>query len=230
MSILSKIFTAIKGGANEVGEGIVDANAIRIFEQEIREAKSNLGNAKQELTNIMAKKMSVDREIEQINKDIAQYESAAISALNKGEEALAVEVAEKLATLENDLTIKQQASLTFKNHVARVKDIMKKSERKIADHERELMMVKTTESVHKATRSISDNFGAGATKLVNAKESLERIKAKQQGFEDRMVAAEQLETESSSDSLDSKLRDAGITENNQAKDDILARLRDKANK
>ena len=39
MSILKKIFTAIRAGAREVGEGIVDSNSVRIFEQEIKDGK-----------------------------------------------------------------------------------------------------------------------------------------------------------------------------------------------
>ena len=38
MSIWKKIITAVRGGASEVGEAIVDANAIRILEQEMRDA------------------------------------------------------------------------------------------------------------------------------------------------------------------------------------------------
>ncbi len=34
MSIFKKIMTAVRGGATEVGEAIVDANGTRIFEQE----------------------------------------------------------------------------------------------------------------------------------------------------------------------------------------------------
>ncbi|MDH5219151.1 MAG: PspA/IM30 family protein [Gammaproteobacteria bacterium] len=230
MSVFSKIFTAIKGGAREAGEAIVDANGVRIYEQEIRESKDNLAKAKQELTSIMAKKMGVDREIDRLNKDIAKYEEHGVAALNKGEDALAAEVAEKLADIENELNTQKGASEQLASHITRVKNLMKQSERKIAEHERELSMVKTTESMHKATKSISDNFGAGATKLVNAKESLERIKNRQRTFEDKMSAADQLESESGSASLDSKLAEAGITQGNSAKDDMLARLRQKAAK
>ncbi|MDH5730691.1 MAG: PspA/IM30 family protein [Gammaproteobacteria bacterium] len=201
-----------------------------MYEQEIRESKENLAKAKQELTSLMAKKMNVDREINSLTKDVAKYEEHGVNALNKGEEALAVEVAEKLAELENELTTQKGAAEQFAAHISRVKNLMKQSERKIAEHERELSMVKTTESVHKATKSISANFGAGATKMVNAKESLERIKKRQQTFEDRMSAANELESESDSGSLDSKLAAAGISETNSAKDDMLARLRQKAGK
>lgn len=41
-SIWSKLFTALRGGANEVGESIVDQQALRILDQEIRDADSAL--------------------------------------------------------------------------------------------------------------------------------------------------------------------------------------------
>ena len=46
MSILSKLFTAIKGGARETGEAIIDKNSIRIFEQEIKDSEAELEKAK----------------------------------------------------------------------------------------------------------------------------------------------------------------------------------------
>ena len=45
-SIWSKLFTALRGGANEVGEAIVDQQALRILDQEIRDADSALSNAR----------------------------------------------------------------------------------------------------------------------------------------------------------------------------------------
>ena len=46
MSILKKLFTAVRGGAREAGQAIVDANGIRIFEQEIADAQNALQRAK----------------------------------------------------------------------------------------------------------------------------------------------------------------------------------------
>jgi len=54
MSIFKKIMTAIRGGASEAGEAIIDANATRIFEQEIRDAENHLTKAKRDLTGVMA--------------------------------------------------------------------------------------------------------------------------------------------------------------------------------
>lgn len=225
MSIFKKIFTAIRGGATEVGEAIVDANSTRIFEQEIRDAENHLTKAKRDLTDVMAKQMQTSREVEHLKKEIQTHEGYATQALNQGNEALALEVAEKMASLETELAAQQSALQNFDASVARLKDLIKKSERQLADYKRQLSVVKTTDSVHKATAAITDNFVSGNSKLLNAKESLERIKAKQQNFDDRMAASEQLQAESGDASLEAKLKAAGIGEQNSSADAILARLK-----
>ena len=54
MSIFTKLITAIRGGATEAGQAVVDTQAIRILEQELRDSKKALGDAKMGLTSIMA--------------------------------------------------------------------------------------------------------------------------------------------------------------------------------
>ena len=63
MSIFKKIITAVRGGATEAGEAIVDANSTRIFEQEIRDSEKHITIAKRDLTEVMAKQMQAAREL-----------------------------------------------------------------------------------------------------------------------------------------------------------------------
>lgn len=228
MSIFSKIMTAVRGGASEAGQAIVDVNAIRIFEQEIRDSKNAIEKGKRDLTGVMADKMKEERKVKELSKDIAAYEEKAIALMNKGDEALALEVAEKIAELENELVVHKDAAAVFETRVASLKNLMKKAEKTIRDHERELNMIKTTESVQKATMSIKSNYGSGIGKLGDAKESLNRIKAKQQEREDRMKAAEELEAESGTGSLDEKLNAAGVGDKTAGGSDVLARLKAKS--
>lgn len=227
MGILNKILTAFRGGANEVGQSIVDANSTRIFEQEIRDAEKHLTKAKRELTDVIAKEMQASREIDRIKRAVAEHEGYATQALEKGNETLALEVAEKIAQLEMELAEQQTANDSFSAHAARLKDLVKKTERQLADYQRQLSMVKTTESVQKATASITDSFASSNSKLLNAKDSLERIKARQQQFDDRLKAAENLEAENSDQSLKAKLAEAGIGEQKSNASDVLERLKAK---
>ncbi|MDT3308464.1 PspA/IM30 family protein [Shewanella vaxholmensis] len=225
MGILNKILTAFRGGATEVGQGIVDANSTRIFEQEIRDAEKHLTNAKRELTDVMAKEMQASREIDRLKRSIAEHEGYATQALDKGNEALAIEVAEKIAQLDQELAEQQTANDSFSAHAARLKDLVKKTERQLSDYQRQLSMVKTTESVQKATATITDSFASSNSKLLNAKDSLERIKARQQQFDDRLKAAETLADENSDKSLQSKLAEAGIGEQKSNANAVLDRIK-----
>ena len=227
MNIFKKIITAVRGGAREAGEAIVDANSTRIFEQEIRDSEKHIIIAKRDLTEVIAKQMQAERELNQLQTSIKEHEGYAVQALEQGNEALAIEVDEKIAELENSASDQQQANESYLKSAAHLKDLIKKSERQLTDYKRQLSMVKITESVQKATSAITDNFVASNSKLLNAKDSLERIKQKQAMFDDKLKAAEQLDSETNGDSLQSKLKEAGIGAQQSSAQSILDRLKKK---
>lgn len=227
MSLIAKIFTAIRGGAREAGESIVDQNSVRIFEQEIKDAEKSLNKAKRDLTEVMAKEMQASRRVEELQINIKKHEDYATQALEKNDEVLALDIAQKIAEIQSELEIQKKAQLSFSSHVTRLKDLIKKTGKSLADMQRQLVMVKTTESVQKATTAITANYASGSSKLLTAKESLDRIKKKQEDLDDRLKAGEVLQDEFSGDSLERKLKEAGIGQDSSKASDILAQLKAK---
>lgn len=57
----------------------------------------------------MAEQMAAQREVTRLEKEINEHEGYAGQALEKGDEALALAVAEKIANLESSLAAQQQA-------------------------------------------------------------------------------------------------------------------------
>ena len=227
MEFIKKLLTAIRGGSRELGEAVLDSQGIRIYEQEIEDAKSAIKQAEQDLTGVMAKEMQAGREIERLKQEISEYEQKALASLEQGNEALAGDVAVKIAELESELEAQESAKQQFSAHVAQVKERIKATHAKIREHEREIAMVKTAENVHKAAMSISQHMDGGSSKMVAAKESLERIKHRQQDLSDRMAASEALHAELSGKSLDDKLKAAGIGDDADRKKRVLDRLKAK---
>ncbi|MEL0583735.1 MAG: PspA/IM30 family protein [Candidatus Thiodiazotropha sp. (ex. Lucinoma kazani)] len=227
MEFFKKLMTAIRGGSRELGEAVLDTQSIRIYEQEIEDAKEAIKKAESDLTGVMAKDMQAGREIERLEKEVSSYESKALSALDQDNEALAGEVAEKIAELEVELETQRIAKDRFSAHVDSVKEMIKQTHAKIREHEREISMVKTTDNVHKAAKSINQHIDGGSSKMVAAKESLERIKHRQQDDSDRMVASESLNDELSGESLENKLKAAGIGDESDRKKQVLERLKAK---
>ncbi len=210
MSVIRKMITLLRGSAREIGESVVDANATRIYEQEIHDARQSIEAARVGLTEVMAKEIQSAREIERLKKEIARYESLAIEALDKAQESLAEEVAGRVGALELELEEQSKAHATYAVQVVKLKDMIKAAEAKIREHEREISMVKTTESVYRATRSISDTIGSTGSRLLDARQSLERIKQRHEDLADRMQAAESLDRELGEKALETKLAEAGI--------------------
>jgi phage shock protein A len=225
MSVIRKMMTLLRSSARELGESVVDANATSIYEQEILDAKASIQQARGDLAGVMAKEMQTARRIEQLKAEMRRYEGLAVEALNKSQEGLAEEVAAKVGAMELELTEQAKAHAGYAVQVAKLKDLVKAAEARIREHEREVTMAKTTESVYRATRSISDNLGRGGSRLVNARESLERIRQRHEDLSDRMTAAEQLDHEFGHQALERKLAAAGIGDAADRTRQVMARIR-----
>lgn len=225
MSVIKKVMTLLRSSVREIGESVVDANATQIYEQEIVDSKRNIEQARADLTGVMAKEMQSAREIERLRSEMLRYEGLAVEALDKSKESLAEEVAAQVAVLEAQLDAQSKAHASYAVQVSRLKDLIKTAEGRIRDHERELAMAKTTESVYRATQSISENIGSGGSRLVNARESLQRIKQRHEDLSDRMTAAEQLDNECGHGALERKLEEAGIGDQVDRKRRVMERLR-----
>ena len=223
MSILKSIMIAIRGGVSEVGEAVVDANAVRILEQEIREAGDALAKAKTSLTNMKGTEISLNRKVNTLNEDIVSLESKAMACLEKGDEALAIEVAERIAEIESERDDFKTEYDTTKVNVNKVNKMIKGYDKKIQKNKRDLDKVKTVEQLQKATSVISSNISASGSADNKVSAALERVKAKQQKFEDNLEAGDWMETQG--DDLEARLADAGIGENSTSANSVLARLK-----
>ncbi len=227
MNVMKKLLTSLRGGARELGEAIVDTQAMRIFEQEIEDSKVSLAEAKEGLTEIVAKKMATERKLSHIDSGIAENEGYAVKALDESNEPLALEVAGKIAKLEASAEEVKGELVSYDQNVSLLKSQIQEAEKLIAEHERELAMVKARESVQQATKSVTQTITANDSSIGSARESLERIKQKQQGEQDRLNAGVQLRQEFQGDGLDEKLKAAGIKREKHSAEDVLNRLKAK---
>ena len=224
-SIWSKLFTALRGGANEVGEAIADQQALRILDQEIRDADSALSNARRELVTIMAKhKLSADR-VSEYEAKIGDLEAKAVSALNAGREDLALEVAEAISTLTNDLGVEKKQTDEFGTYADNMRKDINKAEARIKSLRQQVDMAKARESVQKAQVSASIASGGANGKLETAVNTLNRLQAKQDQRAAEMEAQEQLADSSNGNDLERRLREANIVPDQGSANAILERLK-----
>ncbi len=225
MTIWSKLVTALRGNVNELGEAVVDSQAMVILDQEIRDADNELRQAKSSLAEIMAKHKVARDHIETLNRKAAEYEGYALKALEKNEETLAAEVAEKIAQLENETRNQQVVVDNYATSVADLRKAVQQAEGNLKRLRQQADTVRATESVQKAQAAVASRHSGSNAKLRTAMDSLERIKQKQAERGARMEAAQELERETHGDELATKLKAAGITGENHNAAAVLERLK-----
>ena len=227
MSIWAKVATAIRGGVSEAGEAIVDNQALRILDQEIRDADSELGKSKDALTGIIAKRKLADKKVESLKSSLAEYEGYAMQALDKGDEGLAVEIADKIAGLETELMGEEGVAKSFRDSETQLRKSVLQTEANLKRLKQQVDTVKATEIVQRSQAAVAARHSGAGSSMGSAVDSLERLKNKQAERAAKFEAASELADSTEEVSLDAKLKAAGIVDGGASGGDVLARLRAK---
>jgi len=222
MAIWSKLFTLGRAGANEAATAVVDANALRILDQEIRDADKAQGKARDDLAGLVARRRILETEVESFRSQAAKYESSARIAMEKGDMDLARQVAQRVADLEQDIAMKAPQVAEMRAAEDNIHKAVAATDRKIEQLRREVEVVKVNESVQRAQATVASS--AAGSSIGSAAQSLARIRERQAIRGETIRAAGELEDRRTGADLDEKLRLAGILPGQSSADDVLARL------
>ncbi len=222
MAIWSKLFTLGRAAGNEAASAVVDANALRILDQEIRDADKAQGKARDDLAGLGCSPRILEAEVLSFQAQIAKYEGSARVAVDKGMD-LARRVAQRIADLEQDISMKAPAG---RRHApGRGTDPYRHCRDRPQDRaaRREVDVVKVNESVQSAARPPSQR-AAPAIRSVQPPTVLARIRERQMIRGEKSAPRAKLEDRRTGADLDEKLRLAGILPGQSSADDVLARL------
>ena len=229
MSIWAKVATAVRGGVSEAGEAIVDKQALRILDQEIRDADSELGRSKEALTGIIAKRKLADKKVDSLKSSLTEYEGYAMQALNKDDDGLAIEIAEKIAGLETELLGEECLAKAFSESEGQLRKTVGQTQANLKRLKQQVDTVKATESVQRSQAAVAARHSGAGSSMRSALDSLDRLKSKQAERAAKFEAASELAESTEEVSLDAKLKAAGIVDGGASGGDVLARLKAKRN-
>jgi phage shock protein A len=220
-----RLVDAVRAGAHELGEAIVDSQALRILDQEIRDADAELHRAKDALAEILAHyKVALDRRDASARR-VEDYEGYALKALRAADDALAREVATKVTAFEEQRDADELRVRELAERVADLRKAIAQAESHIRRLKQQVDTVRATETVQRAQAAVAHRHTGEDSRLRTALDSLERIKHRQSARTARMEAAADLAREDTVDALESRLRAAGIIDEPTGPDAVLARLK-----
>ncbi len=227
MNIWSSLISTLKGDSKEANESILDKKALSILDDEVRQTADGLVLSKKALSELIAKQRRAENNILQCQNNINEHENYALKALEKNDESLALEVAEKIVELEAD---KQQQITIQEGYASTAKDLkhmVKQAEFSLKRLKQQIDTIKATESVQRAQAAVTGRHNNSKQRMQTAQESLARLKERQVNKATRFEVEKELSAETRRDSLLEKLEQAGISTGSTKADDVLSRLKNK---
>jgi phage shock protein A len=158
MSILRKLNTLLRAGARETAQHITDANAIRIYRQEVIDAENLLSRRRGCLAAIIATRKDLEKEIASAQARIQSRERqiAAVTSKARTEELLML-AARDIAATERHLTALQQRQVEMAQRIAKEELTLRHLLAEIREHRREVKILES--QVAQSGRSLAYRHG-----------------------------------------------------------------------
>lgn len=220
MSVWRKLVTAIKGSANEAAEAVVDANLMKILDQEMREAKDAIGKARDEKARMTANKIMKEKSVAEMMTEIERRTEAARTAKQQGDEALAVEIIESVLKLRDKVEADQALADQYRQTEEGMDNALKQSQSRVETLQRKIEAAKANEALLEAQKATSVNASSSNARLSNAMASLERLEQRQAHQQAVLSAAEEEAQQLSGAALEDRIKAL----ENPAKNDVQAIL------
>lgn len=218
--------TLMRGQARRGGEAVLDANALALLDQQLFETEQGLIAARRDLSSLMAERKLQDRRRGELAERMQQYEGYVSAALEKQDEALAMETAEKVAELEERHT---QLSARIEELDGREQEF-RRFIADAADNLRELRqqqaVARVSERITHTSRRLGDTGNGLSRRLEESRETLDRIQARQERARLEWEAGRELAGETGNGSLEQRLERAGIIDGREGRArEMVERLR-----
>lgn len=224
MSVWGKLFTAVRGGVNETAEAVADTQAMRILDQELRDADNALRQARGDLAGLMASAKRIEKRIGDARAKEQRDVENARAAMGAGREDLARGLAERISIARAELVRDETDLEQMRGQQQVMLRTVKETEARIGTMKREVESVKATDSLQRAQKAIASSHAGVNSRLGSAMGSLDRIRDRQAQLGARLEAGDEMAALESGADLDRQLLEAGIGGRTTSADDILAEL------
>ncbi|MEM1237467.1 MAG: PspA/IM30 family protein [Pseudomonadota bacterium] len=205
--MLGTLRTILIGESRRTEEKVRDHYALDLIAQKIRESEDALKAAKATLATLIQRQRSETRQIEGLEKRIKTMVERARAAIQDGNEAMANEAAQAIATMKNEKTIRDGTLDRLDQKVMRLKASVETMHRRIID-------LKQGEIAAKAARREADtqrrlNRTISRTAPANeAQELIDRVLGQDDPFEQGQILDE-IDGDLNHDTLDDRMAAQG---------------------
>ena len=222
MGIFSKLTTLARGAARESAEVILDANAIRVFEQEIVDVEQSIQLRKQAMSEVIVARNQVEREIASIKSVISKREEQAKSLIeNQPDDDMIDEIANDIVQYEDTLVDLQAQHSTMSKRILTMESALRRAVTEVSQYRRDLRLARA-QQIGASNLARANNIPRQLSELESTRRHVADL---QSGDDDREEAWVEMEDRMDPQGLNQRRSKVSDADKTRKKDAVLNRLK-----
>lgn len=221
--MFKQLFTLARGRSTDASNAFLDANAISLLRQQMREAAQGVEKSRKAVTIVMAYAEREKTTLSAIVNKIKGLEDRAIKAIEMDCNDLALEAATAIANLEAEKSATQQTIDKYTSEITRLRHDLSQSEAMLTDLKRGQRIAEATDK----TQKLRGDFPVlTQNDLADASTTLKRLQERHEHSDATMAAMTELSATTRAETLTERMANAGIRSSTKiTAQDVLARLK-----
>ncbi len=216
--------TMINGQSARAEDRVRDAFAIELIDQKIRESDAALRAAKATLASLIQRKRAEEQQHGTLKTRIADLTRRATEALDNGREDMATEAARAIATMENELTMRNETLERLDQKTTRLRSSIEAGHRRIIDLKQGAIQARAVKREQDIQMRMTKS-GVSTNSSQEAEDLIARVLGRDDPFERAEILAN-INQDLQGDSITNRMADAGFGDATRTTaDDVLARLK-----
>ena len=224
--MFKSLLTLFRGTNHEAAEAAFEGNIGTVLDQQFLDCLAIVEKARRSAALAIAQQRQEKERFDTACHGIGDLEARAKWALDDGDEVLAHQAAEVIASLESERDAARKAMQTFDKETRRLNAIARSAEARILEIKRGQRGVRAT---NRGQRQRDRGYAQGAdgiNTLEDAEVSLEKLRLRQKEIDETFAALDEMEQPARPVLITRQLSEDGYGESiGVAADAVLARLR-----
>lgn len=204
--MFKQLITLARGRTADGSQAMLDANALSILRQQMRDAAHGVEKSRKAVAVVMAYAEREKATLKRVEAQIKDLEIRALDALKRDREELASEAAETIAQLEAERDTTRKAITAYETQIARLKTCLADSETCLREMQRGQHLAEANDKVHRLRGVMPSGH---INDLKDAEATLKRLQEQQEHAEATASAMVELSVGSSAEDMTKRLAEAG---------------------
>lgn len=204
--MLKQLLTLARGRSEDATAAFLDANALSLLRQQLRDAATSVEASRKALAVVIAYAEREKASLRALTGQIETLEGRALVALEKKREDLALEASEAIADLEAEAGATRKAIDTYASEIRHLRQALKHSEAQLTDLKRGQRLAEASDKALKLRGAMP---ALERTDLEDAAATLRTLQSRQHHAAATARAMADLSTQIKAETLEDRLAAAG---------------------